>query len=79
MFEDAAGKRCIKMAPPVAPKKSPDHEFDAEMPTRGKKLKSVLYKYNKKVRQSWCEVLQMYFLCERLSVLTSRFLLFVII
>ena len=52
MFEDAAGKRCIKMAPPVAPKKSPDHEFDAEMPTRGKKLKSVLYKYNKKVRQS---------------------------
>ena len=53
MFEDAAGKRCIKMAPPVAPKRSPDHDFDAEMPTRGKKVKSVLYKYNKKVLEKF--------------------------
>ena len=51
MFEDENGKRCIKMAPPVTRRKSPDHEFEAENPSRGTtKLKSVLYKYNKKVR-----------------------------
>ena len=51
MYEDENGKRCIKMAPPVTRRKSPDHEFEMENPSRGTtKLKSVLYKYNKKVR-----------------------------
>ncbi|KAL5270262.1 hypothetical protein ACHWQZ_G001114 [Mnemiopsis leidyi] len=49
MYEDENGKRCIKMAPPVTRRKSPDHEFEMENPSRGTtKLKSVLYKYNKK-------------------------------
>lgn len=54
MYDDANGKRCIKMAPPVRFRRPSDDEFDSELPPKDRKMKSahsVMYKYNRKKKK----------------------------